>query len=146
MAQFAVGAKARASQIGLVGTESIRTANSSTFTTEAVVDTLSVPVVSGRRYKIVWDGAFYSDNGTGYARGRIRETNISGTVLMLRQVATTVTNQSFGCRMEVRWTATSTTTVTFVATGTRQSGTGNVGAQAGTDSPTTFYVENVSVI
>jgi hypothetical protein len=145
MAQVLAGEKARASKVGLAGTQATRTSNTSTFTAETVVDTISVPVVSGRTYLIVWMGKFFSSVADGYVRARIRETNISGTVIQSGQLPTNVAaSQSFPLRMEVFWTASSTATVTFVATGQRQSGTGNITAQAGTDSPTNFYVLNIS--
>lgn len=147
MPQFAAGAKARASQIGLVGTESVRTANSSNVTgTETVVDTVAVPVVAGRRYKIVWNGAVQSSNATGHGLVAIRLASVSGTRLKWANIATTYgTNIPFPGHLEVFWTATSTATVTFVATLARPVGTGNEVAAASTEAPTCFYVENVSV-
>lgn len=148
MAQVAVGAKARASQIGRAGAETVRTANSVNVTsTETVVDTIAVPVVAGRRYKIVWSGAVQSSNSTGHGQVSIRETSVSGTRLKWVNVATNYgSNIPFPGHIEVFWTAASTTTQTFVATLARPVGTGNEVAAAASDNPTCLYVENVSVL
>jgi hypothetical protein len=140
---LAVGRKLRGSELGLAGSEVTRTSSSGNITAETVVDTISVPVVSGRRYRIEWNGGAFSDNGTGYARVRLRETNVSGTLLKSGNVPTSwASGQAFPLHLVTFWTATSTATVTFVATLARIVGTGNVVAQAGTDNPTCFYVEN----
>jgi hypothetical protein len=145
MAQFLAGEIITADKLStLVGTKSLRTVGSGTFTTsETILDTVTVDVVAGRSYKIIWDTQLQSSVADGYARARIRETNVSGTVVQLRNHPTNLTaSQSFPIRMEASWTATSTGSMTFVATAVRMTGTGNLSSFASSDNVTAFYVEN----
>ncbi|UVS81852.1 hypothetical protein [Actinokineospora sp. UTMC 2448] len=146
MAGVAAGSKARASQVGLAGSESVRTSASGTFTTtETQLDTITVPVVSGRRYKIVWNGQVQSSVADGYVRCRIRETSVTGTVLQIRNVGTTMAaGQSVPLHAEAFWTASSTGDAVFLFTAVRQAGTGNISSFAAGDSPVSFYVQNIS--
>jgi hypothetical protein len=119
-----------------------RVANIGTFTVETLVDSVTAYLVVGHTYRIVWYGRVFKDVADGIARGRIREDSISGTALAITQLYTaTVINQSFPLIMETQYVATLSGNKTFVATVTRQTGTGNLTAQAATDAPTLFYVE-----
>src|SRR5262245_10431453 len=60
----------------------IVTADSSTFTTtETVVQTAVAALITGRIYKVKWFGHWGSSVSGDRFQWRIRETNVSGTVL-----------------------------------------------------------------
>lgn len=120
-----------------------RTANVAGITTvETVVDTVTVNVTANVEYKIVWSGAVYSSAAGDVTRTRIRENNLAGTVIQLRQKEITIGgSQAIDHYVETFWTAPTTGSKTFVHTVVRHAGTGNMGSQAGADSPTFFYVE-----
>lgn len=121
-----------------------REVNVGTFTTtRTVLDTITVPVVSGRRYKIVWDGEFQSSVAADLIRGQIQDGALTtDPTLQLRQVACPVLNQAFPLIMQCYFTATVTGNEVFTATAARLTGTGNITAIANASSPTLFYVEN----
>lgn len=121
-----------------------RTDNSAVFTAETVLDTVTASLISGKTYKIVYYNRLFKSVADGIARFRIREDDIVGTELAITQLYTaTVINQSFPTYMEVLYTATVTGDKTFVGTGSRQTGTGNLTAQAAATAPTYLYVEYV---
>jgi hypothetical protein len=122
-----------------------RTSSVGTFTVETLLDSVTASLVSGKTYRVRYYVRLFSSVADGIARFRIREDSTSGTVLAITQLYTTVTiNQSFPTYIEVLYTAVATGDKTFVATGIRQTGTGNLTAQAATDAPTYLYVEYVS--
>ena len=122
-----------------------RTSNVGTFTVETLLDSVTASLVSGKTYRVRYYVRLFSSVADGIARFRIHEDSISGTVLAITQLYTAVTvNQSFPTYIEVLYTAVATGDKTFVATGIRQTGTGNLTAQAATDAPTYLYVEYVS--
>lgn len=125
-------------------TENTRIANSATFTAETQVDSIVVPVVNGQKYKIIWDGAFFSSVANDLVRGRIREDSVSGTVRQTRNLPLPTSSTSIPLHLEAFWTASSTGNKTFVATGQRVTGTGNITAEGGAVLPTSFYVEKVN--
>lgn len=143
MATWAGGERITADKLtSIVGDPVIRETNSAAYTTETLLDTLTVPVVDGRRYKIIWDGMFFVTGSLNtVCRLMIRENNITGTILQLRQVVPVVLAQGEPVRAEAFYTATSTENKTFVATGIRATGGGTVTAQA-VGAPTMFYAEN----
>lgn len=135
---------------GLIG-EVVRTAPSSTFTTtEVVLDTLTVSLVAGVTYRITWDTQMGTSSGTTATvtnervRFAIREDNISGTVIALRDVSTIfgggVSHPMF---LQARFVAAANGNKTFVGTGDRQSGAGNIQSYADASSPVFFRVETL---
>ena len=113
-----------------------RTSASSTFTAETVVDSVTASLVSGRKYRIVHASRAQSSVADGYVRGRIREDSISGTIIQIGQIPTTIAaNQSAVLILETEFTAVASASKTFVATMVRQAGTGNITAHAATDTP-----------
>jgi hypothetical protein len=121
----------------------VRETNSSAYTAETVLDTTTVPVVNGRRYRIIWDSEISSSvNSTAETdRVRIREDNITGTVLQTRTI--TLPNAvAAPAHVEARFTATSTGNKTFVVTGSRLGGTGSHISGGNSSAPTILAVEN----
>jgi hypothetical protein len=126
-----------------IGEPVVRETNVGTFTTtNTQTDTITVPMVDGRRYKIVWDGGYQSSVAADLVRAQLHEDSTSGTVIQLRQTAAPIINQLFPVIMQAFYTAVATGNKTFVAAARRLSGTGNITAIANANSPTLFYVEN----
>lgn len=121
-----------------------RTANSPTMTTvETITDTVTANVVAGEEYKIVWSGAVFSSVANDVARVRIREDNVAGAELQLRQKPIPLGgSQAVELYVETFWTAVATEAQPFVFTMVRNTGTGTLGAQAAATTPTFFYVEH----
>lgn len=144
MATWAAGEELDATKLSTyAGSPTTRTSNVGTFTgTNTLTDTITVPLVSGRRYLIVWDGEFQSSVAADYVRSQIHEDSTSGTIIQLRQVYIPVINQAWPVIMQTLYTAVATGNKTFVAASRRLSGTGNITAIANSSSPTLFYVEN----
>lgn len=142
--QWAAGERIVADKLSTyAGEPVIREINSPGFTTtEVVIDTLVVPLVNGRRYKIVWKGGFFSSGTTDLVRAQLREDSVSGTLMQVAQTAPSVINQKFDAPMEAFYTAVATSNKTFVATGDRIAGAGTITANAGAGFPTLFYAEN----
>jgi hypothetical protein len=127
---------------------STRITNSAGFSSEAVIQTISaVPVVSGRTYRIRWvtDVASTAASSTAVetARWRIRDTNLTGTVLQYTHTAIAMANNDFGAIVETEWVAPSTTTKTFVGTCHRAFGTGTFSCNANANEPSLLTVDQV---
>jgi hypothetical protein len=125
-----------------------RESNSSTFSSETVIQTISnVPVVAGRTYRLCWitDVASTAASSTAVesARWRIRDTNIAGAVLQYAHTAIAMANNDFGAVVATEWVAPSTTNKTFVGTCHRAFGTGNFSCNANANEPAIFTVDQV---
>ncbi len=118
-----------------LGTTSV----SSFTTTETVTDTITTGVTSGKSYLIRWMGMFQSSVAGDSIEVRIREDALAGTSIMSgrKQILAT------GTLVVIRalWTAGSTINKTFVVTGKRVAGSGNIGRYGASDAPSTFTVE-----
>lgn len=128
-----------------IATDSVN-ANSSTFTTtETQLMSVTAPLVDGRTYRVRFLGRFGSDAADDKAWSRIREDNTSGTVIGQSQVlvATTSTVGWGPVVVEAEYTASATANKTFVVTGVRNGGTGNLLLNANT-GPALLYVEYIS--
>jgi len=121
-----------------------RISNSSGFASETVVDTISVPVVSGKTYRIRWGMDVSTTVANDLARARVREDNLVGTVRQLKHIKLPDANQDFGATLEFDWTAASTTTKVFVGTIVRHLGSGTFSANSSANEPTWFTAEYVS--
>ncbi|WP_162959150.1 hypothetical protein [Micromonospora tulbaghiae] len=112
-----------------------------------MIDSITVPVVAGRTYKIRWTVAWGSTVAGDTVFSRIREDAVGGAQLQIMRINITATGGA-GTRwdgtVEAEYTATVTGNKTFVGTGTRATGTGNINAKAAADFPIRLYVEYVS--
>jgi hypothetical protein len=127
---------------------STRTSNSSGFSSEAVIHTISsVPVVSGRTYRLKWVTDVASSAATTanieVARWRIRETNLAGTSLQLSHTILVMTGNDFPGLVETEWVAPSTGNRTFVGTCHRHLGSGTFTCNANANEPSIFTVDQV---
>lgn len=115
--------------------ETTATSDSSNFTTtETTVISVTAPLVDGRTYKIEADVGWQSSVSADRMRMRIREDNSSGTVLSETQliISTTATTTPYTKMATARFTASATANKTFVVTGERLAGSGNVRMEADT--------------
>lgn len=127
-----------------IGT-TIDTADSGTFTTtETVVSTLTVALVSGRTYRVRSIVGCVTSVANDIYLGRIREDNVSGTILMERnRHVGTVSASGEELSLEAEYTAVATGNKTFVATGVRNGGTGTLHADATAVRPRYLYVDYI---
>ncbi|MEU8371227.1 hypothetical protein [Micromonospora tulbaghiae] len=124
-----------------------RTADSGTFTiVEAAIDSVTVPLVSGRTYRVRWNVAWAGTLAGDTVFTRLRENNVSGTQLNIIRseiVATGGAGTRWPATIEADYTAVATGNKTFVGTGIRVTGSGNINAHAGADFPITMTVDYV---
>lgn len=140
MGLFAAGEKIRAIKLnGRVGTTTA-IASTATFTAETLCDSITVPLVSGQVYSIVWATLMQSSVAADTARIRIRDTNITGTQLQVIRIGLPVASTGFPAYTYAEYTANATGSKTFVGTGERASGTGNITRVASATSPTYLFV------
>lgn len=129
-----------------IGTN-IRTSDSGTFTTtETLIDSVTVPLVSGRTYLIRWTVAWGSSVAADTVFGRIRADSVAGTQLQILRVnipATGGAGTRWNGTIEAEYTATATGNKTFVGTGVRATGTGNINAKGDATFPIYLYVNYI---
>jgi hypothetical protein len=119
-----------------------RTTNSSTFTSEAVISSITAAVETGKRYRIEWTVDSSSTVLGDTARWRIRETNIAGTSRQLSHSYMSMANNDFGAPpLRFEWTAVSTGNMTWVGTCHRALGTGTFSCNASPTEPSYFTVD-----
>ena len=126
----------------LIGAPSIVEADSAGFTAETVVQSITVPVVAGRQYSIHWEVGFTSSaSATDTARGNIRVGSITGDIIASGNIVCGVVG-GVGARLHLTafYTADATGDQTFVFTGQRAGGSGNISLEAGVGRPSVAYV------
>lgn len=123
----------------------LRTSSVGTFTTtETIVDTVTAALVSGRTYG-VWVFNQTQSSVAGDAVGcKIREDNVSGTILANQRQEMSDSGAGYGVAQYVEYTASATANKTFVATQVRSTGTGNITAAGSANQQANIYVEYVS--
>lgn len=134
---------------GIIGSEVQRETVSAGFTTtEVVLDSITVLLVSGVTYRITWDTQFGTTTGTSSTtafervRAQIREDDVNGTVIATRDVCTIMGGGvSHPMYLQAKFTAASTGNKTFVATGDRQVGAGTITSYAAANTPVFLRVE-----
>lgn len=120
------------------------TTDSSTFTAETVIGTITAALVSGRTYRVRCNMTLGSSVVNDTVLVRLREDNISGT-LIFANIGEIYTTGNIPCviPVEVEYTAVSTGNKTFVVSGARLTGTGNIRREASA-WPQLFYVDYIS--
>lgn len=114
-------------------------------TTETVADSVTAPLVSGRTYRIRWSGGLVSTVAADIVLVRMREDNVTGTLINERNVYISSTSTAGnGFTMEGRYTAVATADKTFVVSGIRNGGTGTQHADATGTRPRYLYVDYIS--
>lgn len=123
---------------------STMTSDSSTFTTALTqVATVTAALVSGRTYKVVGHLGF-EITVDGVLRGQIRENNISGTDLQIRDFVVDSSGSVNGMHIEAEYTAVATGNKTFVIGGDVLVGGGTCNLNASSTFPSYMYVEYIS--
>jgi hypothetical protein len=122
-----------------------RTSDSSGFTTtETLIDTVTVSVVSGRTYRVTWHSSLSSTVAGDDVLARIREdSGTSGTQLSYVQVDSTSTSNRWPADVETEFTASSTGSKTFSGTMQRTAGSGTITVKSAATSPTYLYVDYI---
>ena len=120
------------------------TSDSSTFTTsETLVVSVTASVVSGRTYRVRFIGRWGTSVLNDWVRARLREDDATGTLLNFSAVELFTVSSSGNQLMpiEAEFTSSSTASKTFVVTGQRIGGTGNVRLDAESAGPAYLYVD-----
>jgi len=145
---FTAGNVVTASQMnnfprGLMATPVTSTTSDTSITAEEVMLTYTFTAVSGRNYLLVYhEPSIFGSTGTTVT-ARLRETNISGTILNTGQsVVPTATFATVRC--EVVYTASASGSLTIVATLQFAAGTGQT-ARSATKFPQ-LYALDVGVV
>lgn len=111
-------------------TEATSDISAASYSSEAVLDTVTVTVVNGKRYQIRY---FIPYTGTVAADGfliRIRTgTTTAGTQLTYDTAETHSTGRVYCLVVIAEWTASATGSQSFCATANRSAGTGNLTAK-----------------
>lgn len=112
-------------------------------TTETVVDTLTVTLVAGQRYKLSLDQAYLSSVAGDVVLPRIREDNVAGTILQgYRTCPLNPANAAVAFHIEAYYTATVSGSKTFVGTAVRSAGTGSITRFGSGTLPSNFAIES----
>ena len=122
------------------------TSDSGTWTTtETVTETVTAPLVTGRLYRIRWSGGIVTTVGTDLVLIRIREDNLTGTLITERNFyLATTSSGGHGTELEGTFTAVATGDKSFVITGVRNAGTGTHHADGTATRPRYLYVDYIS--
>ena len=107
---------------GLMATPATSTTTDSTITAEEVMLTYTFTAVNGRNYLLQYFEPVIVGTAGGTLTARIRDTNISGTVLQtFKSTIATLTNTIASC--QVIYTASASGSLTIVATLQASAGT-----------------------
>jgi uncharacterized protein (DUF3084 family) len=128
----------------VIGTPTVVVADSSTFTTteSGALASVTVPLISGRTYRVRFTGGWNSTVLADTITVRLREDTASGTQVDSDTINTPLVSSLRGGKVSVegRYTATATANKTFVVTGQREAGTGNCRLAASTLRPAILEV------
>lgn len=125
----------------------IVSSDSSAFTAETVVMTIVAPLVIGRRYAIWAFPKFASTVDNDDVQANLRQDNVSGTTLQVDLRELTADNQEGVGQtftLYAEYTATATGNKTFVVTGQRNAGTGDIRLESNTGRESYAFVEYIS--
>lgn len=120
--------------------------DSATFTTtEVVIDSVTASLVIGKIYKVRWVVSFQSSVADDMVNVRIREDTVLGTEMQSRRVLSAIATAGAGFdgSVEAEYTAVATGSKTFVGTGDRSTGTGNITAEGAAIRPRFLYVDYI---
>jgi len=121
------------------------TATTATFTAETVTDTVTVYCINGKDYCLEFRGGWRSTVAGDIVGSRIREDNIAGTTIQENRTRVSASGSVNHDHLYAQYThAAATGWKTFVTTGFRSAGTGNISRCAGATFPSYFYVDQIS--
>lgn len=114
--------------------------DSSNFTAETAVVTVTVTLVNGCSYLIDAMFALASSVAADIVDGRIREDSASGVEMQFSRQTVDSTAQGQTFRLAAQYTATASGSKTFAITGARSSGSGNIRLEASSTRPSFIRV------
>lgn len=123
-----------------VGSASVVSDSSNFTTTETTVITLTVSLISGCTYMLDAIFNLASSVGSDTADGRIREDSSTGTEMQFQRCIIDSTTLGQVYRLMAYYTASVSGSKTFVVTGVRSTGTGNVRLEAASTRPALLRV------
>lgn len=126
-----------------VGT-TVRDTDTSTFTAQTLINTVTANLVTGRVYRVTWDFRWTSGTAGDTVFARLRDTNLVGAQLQNSRIDGRLTNgagSGWGGRIETEYTAVATGAKTFAATLALATGTGSVSVIAAADRASYLYVD-----
>ena len=124
---------------GLMATPATSTTTDSTITAEEVMLTYTFTAVNGRNYLLQYFEPVIVGTAAGTLTARLRDTNISGTVLQtFKSTIAILTNTIASC--QVIYTATASGSLTIVATLTASSGTATA-TRSSTQFPQLYAID-----
>ena len=129
--------------VGFLDDNILTSASSNFTTTETVVQTITIDQMVGHDYRIIWSSTCLSSVAGDRITWRIRETNVSGTVIKARDVICSTASNSYDCSLRAAYSAGATGSKTFVVTGQRAAGTGNCQRFANANNPSILDVFSV---
>lgn len=124
-------------------TYALGTTSSASFTAETVVDTITANLIAGKTYEVTYNGLFQSSVAADVVNINLREDSISGTRMCDGRASMVTANKTFLMACRAIYVAVSTGSKTFVLTGTRDSGTGNITRAAASNDPSLMTVRRV---
>jgi hypothetical protein len=119
------------------------TTSSGTFTAETVTDTITASLIAGEEYEVRWSGVWQSSVAGDVVNQQLREDSLTGARLCDGRVPCTTANKAFSGFIRGYYTAVTTGSKTFVLTGVRDSGTGNITRAAVATSPSVMSIDQV---
>lgn len=120
------------------------TSTTSTFTTtETVTDSVTAALVDGERYLVEFWGHFGTTVNGDDVTVQIREDSVSGTSITQNTVDIPTGSVSIAVYLRTEYTAVATGNKTFVATGDRFAGTGNITRVASSGVPAFLTVTHI---
>lgn len=121
-----------------------RTTTSGTFTTtETFTDAIAVNLINGKTYAVECCLLAASSTGGDECAWNLREDSATGTGLNGCRVYLQAANHGYLVRLYSEYVAVATSTKTFVASGVRTSGGGNVSSPAGANTPAYLFVRRI---
>lgn len=139
-------AAAEAAPVGMLVGSSTETSDSGTFTSETQIGAVTFTEISGYVYLIECGVQLASATVTDIVQGTLRENSSAGTERHSGRFPAQTSDQArpIVISLAYLYTAAATGSKTFVATGQRVSGGGNVKREAGTTHPQLFVVRRVA--
>lgn len=117
------------------------------YATEAVLDTITVTVVNGKRYKVTY---FVPYTGTVAADAfliRLRTgTTTAGTQLTYDTAETHSTGRVYDLAITAEWVAAATGSQSFCTTAFRNAGTGNLTVKGASTQTRLFHVDLLNTV
>lgn len=149
MAGQAAGASISASRINtrLETTEGTSDIAAASYSSEAVLDTITVSVVDGERYKIQYFVPYNGSAANDRFLVRIRTgTTTAGSQLTYDTAEIHSTGGIYCLVVIAEWTASATGSQSFCTTAARSSGTGNLTLKGATSQMRLLTVELINTV